>query len=96
MNHPFIPPPEDQGIRLVGRSKKALKIIAECGIDLLLAGHLHHGYSIVSLYLFEHGTALALPKKTGQSIAKRLKNTIYQISDWRSQMSDLKSEIANL
>ncbi|MFZ0392105.1 MAG: metallophosphoesterase family protein [Calditrichia bacterium] len=44
-HHPFIPPPDDSGIKLVGRSKKALKVIAECEIELLLAGHLHHGYS---------------------------------------------------
>lgn len=44
-HHPFIPPPEDTGIKLVGRSVKALKIIDKCYIDLLLAGHLHNGYS---------------------------------------------------
>lgn len=44
-HHPFIPPPEDVGIKLVGRSIKALRIIDKCYIDLLLAGHLHNGYS---------------------------------------------------
>lgn len=44
-HHPFLPPPEDQGIKLVGRSVKALKIIDKCYIDLLLAGHLHNGYT---------------------------------------------------
>lgn len=44
-HHPFIPPPEDQGIKLVGRSVRALKIIDKCYIDLLLAGHLHNGYT---------------------------------------------------
>jgi 3',5'-cyclic AMP phosphodiesterase CpdA len=44
-HHPFIPPPDDPGIRRVGRSARALKIIDECGVELLLSGHLHHGYS---------------------------------------------------
>jgi 3',5'-cyclic AMP phosphodiesterase CpdA len=44
-HHPFIPPPGEPGIQLVGRSIKAVKIIEQCNIDLLLAGHLHHGYS---------------------------------------------------
>jgi 3',5'-cyclic AMP phosphodiesterase CpdA len=44
-HHPFIPPPGDTGIDLVGRSVKALRVIDECNVDLLLAGHLHLGYS---------------------------------------------------
>jgi 3',5'-cyclic AMP phosphodiesterase CpdA len=44
-HHPFIPPPGDAGIALVGRSVKALKVIDKCCVDILLAGHLHLGYS---------------------------------------------------
>jgi 3',5'-cyclic AMP phosphodiesterase CpdA len=44
-HHPFIPPPGDNGIALVGRSGKALEIVDRCCVDLLLAGHLHQGYS---------------------------------------------------
>lgn len=46
-HHPFIPPPGDEsaGIDLVGRAALALPVIDECAIDLLLAGHLHHGYT---------------------------------------------------
>ncbi|HKQ37943.1 MAG TPA: metallophosphoesterase family protein [Verrucomicrobiae bacterium] len=46
-HHPFIPPPGDEntGIDLVGRAALALPVIDECEIDLLLAGHLHHGYT---------------------------------------------------
>jgi 3',5'-cyclic AMP phosphodiesterase CpdA len=44
-HHPFIPPPGDAGISLVGRSVKALTVIDKCFVDLLLAGHLHQGYS---------------------------------------------------
>ena len=46
-HHPFIPPPgeEDAGISLVGRAQRALEVIDRCGVDLLLSGHLHHGYT---------------------------------------------------
>jgi 3',5'-cyclic AMP phosphodiesterase CpdA len=46
-HHPFIPPPGEAstGIDMVGRAGKALPAIDECDIDLLLAGHLHHGYT---------------------------------------------------
>jgi 3',5'-cyclic AMP phosphodiesterase CpdA len=46
-HHPFIPPPgeSEAGIDLVGRAARALPVIDACEVDLLLAGHLHHGYT---------------------------------------------------
>lgn len=46
-HHPFIPPPGDEetGVDLVGRAKRALEVLERCDVDLLLAGHLHHGYT---------------------------------------------------
>jgi 3',5'-cyclic AMP phosphodiesterase CpdA len=46
-HHPFIPPPgeSEMGIDLVGGARRALRVLDECGVDLLLAGHLHHGYT---------------------------------------------------
>lgn len=39
-HHPFDLPAGASG-RVVGRSRLALKTLAECGVDLLLAGHFH-------------------------------------------------------
>ena len=39
-HHPFDLPTDTQG-RVVGRSRLAIKTIAECQVDLLLAGHFH-------------------------------------------------------
>ncbi len=39
-HHPFDLPANTQG-RVVGRSRLAIKTIAECKVDLLLAGHFH-------------------------------------------------------
>jgi 3',5'-cyclic AMP phosphodiesterase CpdA len=46
-HHPFIPPPGEggAGIDLVGRAARALPALDRTGVDLLLAGHLHHGYT---------------------------------------------------
>lgn len=48
-HHPFIPPPaastQRDGIDLVGRATRAMQVLDACEVDLLLAGHLHLGYS---------------------------------------------------
>jgi 3',5'-cyclic AMP phosphodiesterase CpdA len=44
-HHPFIPPPGDVGIDLVGRAARAITVLDTCNVDLLLAGHLHRGYA---------------------------------------------------
>jgi 3',5'-cyclic AMP phosphodiesterase CpdA len=44
-HHPFAPPPGTRESRLVGRGLQALQVAEACGVDLLLAGHLHVGYS---------------------------------------------------
>ena len=44
-HHPFLPPPGTASGRLVGRGLQALQVAEACGVDLLLAGHLHLGYS---------------------------------------------------
>ena len=44
-HHPFIPPPNDDLAELVDKAQLAVDVIDPCGIDLLLAGHLHHGYT---------------------------------------------------
>jgi 3',5'-cyclic AMP phosphodiesterase CpdA len=44
-HHPFLPPPGDPSPPLVGRADLALRAAEACGVDLVLAGHLHHGYT---------------------------------------------------
>lgn len=44
-HHPFVPPPDDTGIRLVGRAALAMPLLEEHRADVLLAGHLHRGYA---------------------------------------------------
>jgi len=44
-HHPFIPPPGTRPGRALGRGLMALQVAEACGVDLLLAGHLHVGFS---------------------------------------------------
>lgn len=44
-HHPFLPPPDDAGIALVGRAARAIPLLDAHNVDLLLAGHLHRGYA---------------------------------------------------
>ena len=44
-HHQFIPPPGKSAGDLVGRAMLALEALEACGVDLLLAGHLHLGYT---------------------------------------------------
>jgi 3',5'-cyclic AMP phosphodiesterase CpdA len=44
-HHPFDVPKDSQhGGQIVGRARMALEKLAECGADVLLSGHLHHGH----------------------------------------------------
>lgn len=44
-HHPFLPPPGDPSPPLVGGAALALQAAEACGVDLVLAGHLHRGYT---------------------------------------------------
>jgi 3',5'-cyclic AMP phosphodiesterase CpdA len=44
-HHPFIPPPGERVHGIVHGAQRALDTFAECGVDIVLAGHLHMGYS---------------------------------------------------
>src|SRR5204863_3851997 len=44
-HHPFIPPPGERMKGIIRAPGAALRQMEECGVDLLLAGHLHVGYS---------------------------------------------------
>ncbi len=44
-HHPFLPPVDRPGMRIVGRAEAALRYFATCGVDLILTGHLHRAFS---------------------------------------------------
>lgn len=72
-HHPFLPPPGDPGIDLVGRAAKAIRVLDECNVDLLLAGHLHRGYAgdIRTHYPAARRAMIAIQAGTANSQRKR-------------------------
>lgn len=44
-HHPFVPPPHDPESAIVGRGRRALRNFETAGVELLLAGHLHVGWT---------------------------------------------------
>ncbi len=43
-HHPFDVPPDGEHDQVVGRARMALTRLAECGADVLLAGHMHESH----------------------------------------------------
>jgi len=72
-HHPFIPPPDDEGIKLVGRSSKALTILDKCDVDLLLAGHLHQGYSGDVRRYYPKSSRSIVVAQAGTAISNRVR-----------------------
>jgi 3',5'-cyclic AMP phosphodiesterase CpdA len=44
VHHPFTPSPAEPDATLVHNGMVVLRAAEECGVDLLLSGHLHHGH----------------------------------------------------
>jgi len=92
-HHPFIPPPESHGIKIVGRSVLALKTIEKCHVDLLLAGHLHHGYSgdIRSYYPSAESSIISV--QAGTAISRRRRNELNAYNLITSDKNTINIEI---
>lgn len=70
-HHPFIPPPGERLHGIIGRARQALDVMQACGVDLLLAGHLHLGYSGDVRTHFEAVKRSILSVQAGTAISTR-------------------------
>lgn len=75
-HHPFIPPPvsDGAGIDLVGRAAQALDVLDEFKVDLLLAGHLHHGYAGDTRTHYPAAKHSIIAAQAGTAISRRLRH----------------------
>lgn len=73
IHHQFIPPPNDHSVDLVGRATKAIEIIDECGVDLVLAGHLHAGFT-GDIQRYHPGRRSIIIAQAGTAISDRTRH----------------------
>lgn len=77
VHHPLVQPPGFEHEDAVGGVKRALKLFAECGVDMVLTGHLHeshitmHSQAGHDILLVQAGTAASLRGRGSE----RLKNS---------------------
>jgi 3',5'-cyclic AMP phosphodiesterase CpdA len=73
-HHPFLPPPGDVGIDLVGRAARAMVVLDACNVDLLLAGHLHQGYAGDIRTHYPAARRAMIAAQAGTAISRRMRH----------------------
>jgi 3',5'-cyclic AMP phosphodiesterase CpdA len=77
-HHPFIPPPSKGSpgarIDLVGRAARALAVLDAGNVDLLLAGHLHHGYSGDTRTHYPAARRAIISAQAGTAVSRRVRD----------------------
>jgi 3',5'-cyclic AMP phosphodiesterase CpdA len=76
-HHPFIPPPPvtgQKGIDLVGRAAQVMQVLDVHEVDLLLAGHLHHGYSGDTRTQYPVSRRAIISAQAGTAISGRIRS----------------------
>jgi 3',5'-cyclic AMP phosphodiesterase CpdA len=72
-HHPFIPPPRERHADVIRHGVEYLDELADCGVDLLLAGHLHLAYhdDLRSHYKSAKRSILSIQAGTATSTRRR-------------------------
>lgn len=74
-HHPFIPSPMSEGAGIdLGRAAEALAVLEQAGVDLLLAGHLHHGYTGDTRSHFASARRSIIAVQAGTAISRRVRH----------------------
>ena len=70
-HHPFDLPAHMSKDHLIGRARKAMKAFANCGVDVLLGGHMHSTEAITTDGRYKQGMYSALSIQAGTATSTR-------------------------
>jgi 3',5'-cyclic AMP phosphodiesterase CpdA len=72
-HHPFDLPPGHDSRDLVGRAAKAMRMLADCGADILLSGHLHESRASDTRLRYRIDGFVALVVQAGTATSTRVR-----------------------
>jgi 3',5'-cyclic AMP phosphodiesterase CpdA len=70
-HHPFDLPPGHASRELVGRARMAMQMLARCGADILLSGHLHESHASDTRLRYQIDGFVALVVQAGTATSTR-------------------------
>jgi len=92
-HHPFDLPPHFEEHNLVDRAPMAMEAFARCGVDLLLAGHLHSSHSHNSSERYEIGGYAALVVQAGTATSTRGRGESNSFNVLRVEHDEIQVEL---
>lgn len=75
-HHPFDLPPHMSADDLVGRASEGMQAFADCGVDLLLGGHMHTSEAITTGARHKHESYSALSVQAGTATSTRQRGEV--------------------
>jgi len=95
-HHPFDLPPSYEAGELAGRSERALARFLLCGLDLLLAGHLHISSSGPTAVRFGSGSRSAVFVQAGTACSTRGRGESNSYNVIRLHSSSMEIQVLSL
>jgi 3',5'-cyclic AMP phosphodiesterase CpdA len=75
-HHPFLPPEANPAMPVLGRARRALEAAEAAKVDLMLAGHLHLGYTGDVRRRYIGLNRAMLVAQAGTAISRRVRNEV--------------------